>query len=49
MSHATTKVNEHEAIAEGAVQAFSDAGVKARSWVVPLDTQGVVVSVAESA
>ena len=39
---------EHEAIAEGVLQAFSDAGVKARSWVVPLDTQGVVVSVAES-
>jgi homoserine kinase len=29
--------------------AFENAGVKARSWVAPVDTQGVVVSVAQSA
>jgi len=39
----------HKKLAEAMEMAFENAGVKARSWVVPLDTQGVVVSIAQSA
>jgi homoserine kinase len=40
--------NGHQAVAEAMVAAFGSAGVKARSWVLTVDTQGVVVSVAQS-
>ena len=39
----------HEAMAvQLKVDAFASAGVKERAWVVPLDTQGVVISMAQS-
>jgi homoserine kinase len=38
----------HQAVAEAMVAAFDSGGVKARSWVLTVDTQGVVVSVAQS-
>lgn len=40
---------DHKKIAQAIEQAFQNAGVKARSWVLPIDTQGVVVSVAGTA
>lgn len=39
---------EHRRIATAMEVAFENAGVKARSWVLPVDTQGVVVSMAGS-
>jgi homoserine kinase len=39
---------DHSKIAQAMVTAFSNSGVKARSWVLPVDTQGVVVSVVMS-
>jgi homoserine kinase len=39
----------HSPIAEAMVAAFESVGVKARSWVLPIDTQGVVISVVQSA
>lgn len=39
---------EHEAVAEAMVTAFSNTGVQARSWIVPIDTQGVVISAMQS-
>jgi homoserine kinase len=39
----------HKKLAEAMEAAFENAGVKARSWIVPIDTQGVVVSIAQSA
>jgi homoserine kinase len=39
----------HQQVAQAMTAAFADAGVKARSWVVPVDTQGVVISAAQSA
>jgi homoserine kinase len=38
----------HRLLGDGMVDAFADAGVTARAWVVPLDTQGVVISMAQS-
>jgi homoserine kinase len=40
---------DHEKLAEDMVLAFASAGVKARSWVLPVDTQGVVISAVQSA
>jgi homoserine kinase len=40
--------DNHQRIATTIEIAFENAGVKARSWVLPVDTQGVVVSVARS-
>lgn len=39
----------HEVIGEVMVAAFANAGVTARMWVLPFDTQGVVISAAQSA
>lgn len=39
---------QQHALAEALVTAFENTGVDARSWVVPIDTQGVVVSVMQS-
>jgi homoserine kinase len=39
----------HKKLAEAMEIAFENVGVKARSWIVPVDTQGVVVSIAQSA
>jgi homoserine kinase len=39
----------HKKIATTVEVAFENAGVKARSWVVPVDTQGVVISAAQTA
>ncbi len=39
---------EHRRIATAIELAFEDVGIAARSWVLPVDTQGVVVSVAGS-
>ncbi len=39
----------HKKLAEAIEVAFESAGVKSRSWVVSVDTQGVVVSIAQSA
>jgi homoserine kinase len=39
----------HKKLAEALEEAFENAGVKARSWILPIDTQGVVVSIAQSA
>lgn len=40
--------DNHQRIATTLEIAFENAGVKARTWVLPVDTQGVVVSVARS-
>jgi homoserine kinase len=40
--------DNHEVIAEDMAQAFNNAGVKARTWVLPVDTQGVVISAVQS-
>ncbi|HLV35529.1 MAG TPA: hypothetical protein VKY59_10465 [Spirillospora sp.] len=39
---------DHQQIAEAMVAAFSNAGIAARAWVVPVDTQGVVLSAVQS-
>lgn len=41
--------SNHHPIGEAMVAAFQNVGVKARSWVLPIDTQGVVISVVQSA
>jgi len=41
--------SNHSPIAEAMVAAFESVGVKSRSWVLPIDTQGVVISVVQSA
>jgi homoserine kinase len=38
-----------ERVAEAMRSAFESAGVTARTWVLPVDTQGVVISAAQSA
>lgn len=38
-----------ERIAEAMVAAFQNAGIDSQSWVVPIDTQGVVISAMQSA
>ncbi|MBI5669481.1 MAG: homoserine kinase [Chloroflexi bacterium] len=40
--------SDHRRVATTMEVAFENVGVKARSWVLPVDTQGVVVSVAGS-
>lgn len=40
---------DHERVSEAMVAAFAGADVQARAWVLPLDTQGVVISAAQSA
>lgn len=40
--------NNHERIAEDMRLAFKSTGVEARSWVLPIDTQGVVISAMHS-
>lgn len=40
--------NNHERIAEVMRLAFAGAGVEARTWVLPVDTQGVVISAMRS-
>lgn len=40
--------DKHDAIAESMSQAFQSQGVRARSWVLPVDTQGIVLSVMQS-
>jgi homoserine kinase len=39
----------HKQIADALQTAFQNSGVKARTWILPADTQGVVLSVAQSA
>lgn len=39
----------HKQIAEAMQTAFQSAGIKARTWILTADTQGVVLSVAQSA
>lgn len=39
----------HPKIAESITHALTNAGVKSRSWVLPIDTQGIVLSIAQSA
>ncbi len=39
---------DHRQIANAMVRAFAEASVKARGWVTQVDTQGVVISVAQS-
>jgi len=38
----------HQLVAAAILEAFENAGVTARAWVLPVDTQGVVISVAQS-
>lgn len=38
----------HQLLAAAILEAFENAGVTARAWVLPVDTQGVVISVAQS-
>lgn len=40
--------DNHARIASAMEVAFANVGVKARSWVLPIDRQGVVISVAQS-
>lgn len=37
--------NNHEAIAQAMIQAFQQAGLASRYWVLPFDTQGATVNV----
>ena len=41
--------SRHDIIAEDIVLAFKSVGIEAQSWVLPVDTQGVVISIAQSA
>ncbi len=41
--------SRHDVLAEALVTAFANAGVEARAWVLPIDTQGVVISAVQSA
>jgi len=41
--------DHHKKIAEAVETAFEDVGVPVRTWILPIDTQGVVISVAQSA
>lgn len=41
--------SNHRQLAEAAQQAFHAVGVRSRVWILPVDTQGVVVSVAQTA
>lgn len=40
--------HDHKKLALTMQEAFENSGVKARTWVVPVDTQGIVVSVSGS-
>jgi homoserine kinase len=40
---------DHDAIAEAVTTAFENFDVNVRTWILPLDTQGVVISLAQSA
>jgi homoserine kinase len=40
--------DKHDKIAKAMEEAFLDEDVKSRSWVLPVDTQGVVLSVMQS-
>lgn len=40
--------NNHTLLGEIIVTAFANTGVKARSWVLPIDQQGVIISAAQS-
>ncbi len=40
--------SNHKMIAEAIELAFENAGIKTRTWIVPVDTQGVVISVVGS-
>lgn len=40
--------DNHAKIAAVMVSGFEDVGIKAQSWVLPIDTQGLIVSVAQS-
>lgn len=40
--------SRHQRVAEDMVLAFRSAGVEARSWVLPVDMQGVVISAVQS-
>ena len=44
----TFAVENHHHIADAMVTAFDNVGIKARGWVVPIDTQGVVISAMQS-
>jgi homoserine kinase len=39
---------DHQAVADAMVAAFQNMDVAARAWVVPIDTQGVVISAMQS-
>ncbi len=39
---------DHQRIADVIVAGFEDIGITAKAWVLPIDTQGVVLSVAQS-
>ncbi|MDX2160325.1 MAG: hypothetical protein SF162_03270 [bacterium] len=39
---------DHARIADSITAGFEDIGIRAQSWIVPLDTQGVVLSVAQT-
>jgi homoserine kinase len=41
--------NKHEKVVDAMREAFKNAGMKARGWVLPVDTQGIVISVMQSA
>lgn len=40
--------SRHQIIAAAMADAFQNAGVQVRAWVLPVDTQGVVISAAQS-
>jgi homoserine kinase len=40
--------DKHDKIAKAMEEAFLDEDLKSRSWVLPVDTQGVVLSVMQS-
>jgi homoserine kinase len=40
--------HDHHAVADAVVAAFGNTHVEARSWILPVDTQGVVISAMQS-
>ncbi len=40
--------SEHDAVADAMISAFENTGIQSRSWIVPIDTQGVVISAMQS-
>lgn len=40
--------NQHQKIADVIARTFEDIGISVKTWIVPIDTQGIVLSVAQT-